>query len=82
MVAKEGLVWDSTNLAFHAEAALRLGTTFSINSCVLVQAAITEYRTLGGLSKRALFLIALEAGSLRSRFQLIWFQGEGSLPSL
>ena len=55
MVAKEGLVWDSTNLAFHAEAALRLGTTFSINSCVLVQAAITEYRTLGGLSKRALF---------------------------
>ena len=38
-------------------------------STVLVQAAIAEYHRLGGLNNRHLFLIVLEAGSLRSECQ-------------
>ena len=37
------------------------------------QATKTEYHSLGGLHSRNLFFTVLEAGSLRSRFQLVSF---------
>ena len=36
-------------------------------------AAVTKYRKLGGLNNYHLFLTVLEAGSLGSRCQEIWF---------
>ena len=46
------------------------------------QAAETEYHSLGGLNSRNLFFTVLEAGSLRSRFQLVSFLERPLLPSL
>ena len=47
-----------------------------------VQATIIKYHRLGGLNYGNLFLIALEAESLRSRCQCGQVPSEGSLPSL
>jgi hypothetical protein len=50
-------------------------------SHVLVQAAITNYHTVGGLNKY-LFLVVKEARGLRSKSQQDWVRGEGLLPGL
>ena len=56
MVAEKGLIWDSTKLvSFSCRSSSEAGDHILNQQLCISSGSITEYHTLGGLSKRNFF---------------------------